>query len=69
MTYSIIDGDWNSEFRINPVDGRIFSDKLLDRETTPSYNLVVMATDMADFPGDRLSATAEVCKVQISVPK
>ena len=63
MTYSILDGDWNNEFRINPIDGRIYSEKLLDRETTPSYSLVVMATDMADLPSDRLSSTAEVCMI------
>ena len=65
MAYSIIDGDWNNEFRIDSIDGTIYNEKLLDRETTPVYTLVVMATDMADSPSDRLSSTAEVSAIHI----
>ena len=60
VQYFILDGDLKNQFRIDSGDGRIYSTSLLDRELTPVYNLIVMATDMADSLDERHSSTAEV---------
>lgn len=60
VSYDIIDGDIEGQFRIDASIGTIYTAALLDRETTPSYSLVVMATDMADIVSQRKTATAEV---------
>lgn len=67
VSYSIADGDIDGQFGINPSNGKIYTVVELDRETAPSYNLIVMATDMANVGTDmtnaaanRRTATAEV---------
>lgn len=57
--YSIIDGDPKQQFNVHP-NGTIFTTKLLDRETDSFYNLFVQATDQAEPPSTRLSATTSV---------
>lgn len=45
VRYSIVDGNVNESFRILPKTGEIYINKPLDFETTPSYSLIVQATD------------------------
>ncbi|XP_019902910.3 cadherin-23 isoform X4 [Esox lucius] len=48
VEYSIVAGDPQNEFVVSPVDGelRVRRDVELDRETTPFYNITVMAKDL-----------------------
>lgn len=62
LEYSIVSGDDEEIFTINPSNGTLSNLKHLDRETKSSYNLVVMATDMAKPPQKRLSSTTQVRK-------
>lgn len=48
------------DFKIDPRNGTIFSNRLLDRETHSFYNLMVIAKDKATFPQPRLSASVQV---------
>ena len=43
--YTLIDGNSEERFQIDPNSGVIKLRKLLDRETTESYSLTVQATD------------------------
>ncbi|XP_071829643.1 cadherin-23-like isoform X1 [Apostichopus japonicus] len=45
VTYSIQSGNQENAFWINTQSGEIFLNKSLDRETTPSYDLVIQASD------------------------
>lgn len=45
VTYSIISGNSENKFYIRPLDGKVFVQKALDRETTSSYTLQINATD------------------------
>ncbi|XP_053399963.1 cadherin-related tumor suppressor-like [Mercenaria mercenaria] len=67
VSYDIIDGDIEGQFRIDSKTGIIYTTALLDRETTPSYSLVVMATDMAETVSERRTATAEVLLTLLDV--
>ncbi|XP_060531934.1 cadherin-related tumor suppressor [Cylas formicarius] len=59
ISYSITSGDPNGDFQI-AQNGSITTRKLLDRETTALYNMVVTATDQAVQPEKRLSSTVQV---------
>ncbi|KAL7861088.1 hypothetical protein AOLI_G00174370 [Acnodon oligacanthus] len=50
IRFSIAAGNGNSDFRIDSVTGVISVAKLLDRETRPSYSLVVQAADRGSSP-------------------
>lgn len=63
VIYSIIDGDMEGQFYIDENTGVINTAADLDREVTPGYTLVVMATDKAVEVDNRRSATAEVRKL------
>ncbi|KAK6975336.1 cadherin-related tumor suppressor, partial [Biomphalaria glabrata] len=59
VRYSLV-GSSASKFAIGPINGSIYTVAGLDREQVPLYNLIVMATDQAPNPKDRLSTTATV---------
>lgn len=46
VIYSIMPGDFQTPFAINPATGVLVLEKALDYEVTPSYNLTVIATSM-----------------------
>lgn len=52
VTYSIVSGNTGGAFSINPVTGeiRVANTLALDFETTPSFNLIIGATDNAGVP-------------------
>lgn len=52
--------DKETDFVIDPRNGTIFSNRMLDRETRSAYNLVVLAKDKAKYPQQRLTATVQV---------
>ena len=60
LTYAIVTGNTASAFYIDPILGVVYLQGGLDRETTPSYTLVVTATDGAAVASDRLTSTATV---------
>lgn len=45
FSYSIIGGNGNQSFKIDPQNGQIETSRKLDRETIPIYNLIVGAID------------------------
>ena len=57
IDYSIVSGNHERVFEISPNTGEILLTGALDRERTPSYSLVVRATDRGDRP---LNSTALV---------
>lgn len=59
IEYSITAGDDNADFEINE-NGILRTKRILDRETTGTYNLIVTARDMAREPEKRLSSTVQV---------
>lgn len=59
--YSITSGDEHNYFDI-ANNGTIYTKRNLDRETQSLYNLVIAATDQAEFPEKRLSSTVQVNK-------
>ncbi|KAG7305888.1 hypothetical protein JYU34_008433 [Plutella xylostella] len=59
LSYSITSGDDNQDFVI-AENGTIYTRRLLDRETLPTYNLVVTARDSAVAPEPQLSSTVQV---------
>ncbi|KAF6207505.1 hypothetical protein GE061_015951 [Apolygus lucorum] len=63
IVYSILSGDDEESFLIDPNNGTIRTQKALDRETKSVYNLVVMASDRARQPNQRLSSTVQVSVV------
>uniref|UniRef100_A0ABM5GIZ2 Protocadherin-23 isoform X1 n=1 Tax=Pogona vitticeps TaxID=103695 RepID=A0ABM5GIZ2_9SAUR len=61
IEYSILTGNTNKAFLIDPVQGIISTNRILDREDIPSYRLVVQA---ADRGSPRLSATS-IVEIQV----
>lgn len=59
IEYSITAGDDNNDF-LMLQNGTIRTQRILDRETIPMYNLVVTARDSAKDPEKRLSSTVQV---------
>jgi len=60
VKYSIIKGDQKNQFSINSDTGVVTNIKSLDREDIPFYILEVMATDQAEPPSARHSASTQV---------
>lgn len=60
LEYSISSGDEEEVFDIGVDNGTIITRRQLDRETKSLYNLVVVATDQAKPPQQRLSSTVQV---------
>uniref|UniRef100_UPI00398F28FC protocadherin Fat 4 n=1 Tax=Pristiophorus japonicus TaxID=55135 RepID=UPI00398F28FC len=50
VRYHIAHGNLNNDFRIDSVTGVVSVAKQLDRETRPSYSLIVQATDRGSSP-------------------
>ncbi|XP_013082936.2 protocadherin-23-like isoform X2 [Biomphalaria glabrata] len=63
LLYSITSGNTNDDFRIDPVSGNITTWHFLDRETTPSYNLVIVVQDQM---GKNATATVSVTVTDIN---
>ncbi|XP_058490764.1 protocadherin Fat 3a isoform X2 [Solea solea] len=57
ILYSIVSGDRDNQFFIDPLSGVIKVNKHLDRETVPSYSLAIRALDSGAPP---MSSTAMV---------
>ncbi|CAK8697279.1 unnamed protein product [Clavelina lepadiformis] len=72
VEYQIVAGDPMAQFIIKPDSGEITVQKLLDRERQSAYDLVIMATDLAE-PTDRLSSftnlTVKVLDVNDNPPE
>ncbi|XP_055033441.2 protocadherin Fat 4 [Misgurnus anguillicaudatus] len=69
IRFSIVTGNVNSDFRIDSVTGVISVAKLLDRETQPSYSLVVQAADRGSSPRtDRSTVNVVLLDVNDCVP-
>lgn len=62
LEYAIASGDDEGVFDIGKDNGTIMTRKQLDRETRSLYNLVVVATDQAKAPQQRLSSTVQVSR-------
>ena len=60
LTYSIVAGNTGSAFYVDPIVGVVYIQNRLDRETIPTYTIVVTATDTAVVLADRLTSTATV---------
>lgn len=62
VTYGILSQTPPEEmaFEVNPVTCAITTRRILDRETTPQYNIVIRAVDSASPGSAQLSATKEV---------
>ncbi|GFR97548.1 protocadherin Fat [Elysia marginata] len=60
IRYSIVGGPSPALFAIGPINGSLYTKGVLDREFTPIYSVVVMATDQAPNVKDRMSTTATV---------
>ncbi|GFN76587.1 protocadherin fat [Plakobranchus ocellatus] len=60
VRYSIVGGPNLALFAIGPINGSLYTTGPLDREVTPLYKVVVMATDQAPNAKDRMSTTATV---------
>ena len=58
--YEILDGDVMGQFGVGRENGTLFTKKRLDRETTTSYDLIIMAIDQAEPPSIRRSSTTQV---------
>ncbi|CAB0008571.1 unnamed protein product [Nesidiocoris tenuis] len=63
VKYSILSGDDLETFFIDQENGTILTQKRLDRETKPVYNLVVLAADQAKPRSSSLSSTVQVSVV------
>ena len=50
FSYSIIGGNTGQAFKVDPQSGEIVTATLLDRETTPMYNLIVGGIDLGSPP-------------------
>lgn len=61
LTYSIASGDDRGTFTINSQTGQMKTAKLLDRETSSSYHLVVKATDQG------VPSLSSTCNVSVTV--
>ncbi|PIK59218.1 putative cadherin-23 [Apostichopus japonicus] len=60
VTYSIVDGNTDNVFWINPDNGEIYINKTLDRETIASYDLVIEANDNPVNPDDTRTTTTSL---------
>lgn len=60
LRYSLAGGDKKNQFDIGPLNGTIYTIGFLNREAIPTYHLIVIATDQAEPPSDRLSTSATV---------
>ncbi|PIK33992.1 putative cadherin-23, partial [Apostichopus japonicus] len=65
VTYDIIDGNIDDVFWINPLNGEIYVNETLDRETTPSYRLTLEAKDNPENPEDTRTTTTTL-SIEIS---
>ncbi|XP_059150446.1 protocadherin Fat 4-like [Physella acuta] len=45
FTYNITNGNTKNDFFIDPASGKVFVNKFLDRERTPSYTLTIVAVN------------------------
>lgn len=59
FSYSIIGGNNDQEFKIDPQSGQIETSRKLDRETIPAYNLIVGAIDTG-IPPETGTATVKI---------
>lgn len=59
IVYSITSGNEKGDFEI-ASNGTIRTKRTLDREAQGLYNLVIIATDQAAMPEQRLSSTVQV---------
>ena len=59
IRYSIVEPAVSATFKIDPVSGSISTLKVLDREETPNYRLVIQAKDQAPI-GKQRSSSATV---------
>ena len=50
VRYSIVAGNENGRFEMNPMNGVLSTIRSLDRETTPNYTLVIRASDLGTPP-------------------
>nr|XP_018915731.1 PREDICTED: cadherin-related tumor suppressor [Bemisia tabaci] len=60
LEYSISSGDDEGDLWIDPNNGTIVTQRLLDREVKSLYNLVVVVSDQAKPPQQRLSSSVQV---------
>lgn len=67
VQYRITGGDIDQHFAVDVETGVISVAKQLDRETQAHYNLAVEALDLSADPRDRLSSTAVVTALHLSV--
>ena len=67
-TYSIISGDTNNQFQINPETGRVSVAAALDRETIASYTLTIEALEEGGTNSATVSATITIDDVDDSPP-
>ncbi|XP_055921859.1 cadherin-related tumor suppressor [Eupeodes corollae] len=59
FSYSIINGNINQAFKVDPQSGQIETAKMLDRETIPTYNLILGAIDTG-LPPQTGTATVKI---------
>ncbi|XP_076002461.1 protocadherin Fat 3-like isoform X2 [Genypterus blacodes] len=69
ILYSIVNGDRDNQFFIDPLSGVIKVNKRLDRETVPSYSLVIRALD-SGIPAMSSTVTVniDICDVNDNPP-
>ena len=67
VTYSIVGGNPQQSFGILSIEGTIFLTDSLDYETTPSFSLIVFATDRDGLVG-RTNIIVEVLNVNDNAP-
>lgn len=63
--YEIFDGDVLGQFGVGRENGTLFTKKRLNRETTASYDLIVMAIDQAEPPSIKRSSTTQVKVIEL----
>ncbi len=66
VTYAITSGNDDDMFTIRPTDGMVFVKRLLDRETTGSYSLVIQASDQDPVSPKSSTATLELTVTDIN---
>ena len=66
LTYSIIAGDDNETFSIDPITGRVRVSQPLDFETTPTYTLVLMVSDNGTATQFTDSATLSISVTDVN---
>ena len=66
VTYAITSGNDNDMFTIKPTDGVVFVKRLLDRETTGSYSLVIQASDQDPVSPMTSTATLEITLTDVN---